>query len=1047
MQKRINVVKFKRLLAVVAVSLISAATYTQAQEPALRQVTGIVRDAQDSPVAGASVVATGTTTGTMTDANGRYSINVPAGINALTFSLLGMKTLTLPIVGNVLDAVLEEDIQQLDDIVMIGYGTVKKSDLTGAVGSVSSDQITAIGSTSVLSALQGAAPGVDILTSSARPGGGFSIQIRGQNSLNAGEPLYVVNGIVVSDIDFLAPEDIERIDVLKDASSTAIYGSRGSNGVVVIQTKGAQDAKSRLSVSYDGYYGVRAITRIPDFMDGREVTDFRSSRYYAWSNNEGKYTMSAADQNAITQRSTLINTNLYNEQYTDWIDLGTDNGYQQSHTVNILGNSRDISYNIGAGVQKEKGNFMNEEMSRYNLRGSFTHKAGKYFTSGANFNLSHRIVNSGSQYGYRDLFRMMPFFNAFDENGEYVKQPGVAAAIGGSGNFTSSANPLIEIENGSSETKTYNVIGSAFAELSPVEGLSLKTTFSPHLNQRRAGRYFGRTPDRTNDEARTEHRTRFSYTWDNVISYNHTFAEKHALNLTLINSVYKTTEELLAVGAQNFSYNSEWYNIFNGTLVPSNNSATYSQVTLLSWAARANYDFANKYLLTGTVRYDGSSKLANKWAAFPSLALAWRITEEDFMKSLMWLNTLKARVSFGYSGNNNGVNAYGTQVVPNTDELSYYDFNGSVVTGFATGTPVNTALTWEKTREWNFGVDFGLFKGRINGSVDFYDKLSDGLLMARTLTIESGVESMRDNIGSVNNRGVEVGLSTVNVKNRDWEWRTSFTFAHNKNAIRSLYGKEEDVVGEKRFIGQPINVIYDYRVNGVYSQAEWAAATAEQRTNMDIPYAGAPKVVDTDGNGKIDTEDRVILGHTNPDWTGSFTSILRWKGLDFSFTVYSRQGVLVLDEFLGEFGAHTSDRGRPKVKFDYYVPGGVPRIDWNNFTTDETGQKWVNWEGVSEENASAQYPVHGYKGSHYGDNGRIQDASFVKVRNITLGYTLPKSLTEKISLSQARIYFNVLNPFTFTDYVGWDPEYATTSQANGNGPSTVVYQVGLNLKF
>jgi TonB-linked SusC/RagA family outer membrane protein len=781
-------------------------------------------------------------------------------------------------------------------------------------------------------------------------------------------------------------------------------------------------------------------------MDGREVIDFRTSRYYAWNANEGKYTMGTAEQNTITQRSTVINSNLYNEQYTDWMDLGTDNGYQQSHALNILGNTRDISYNIGIGYQKEIGNFLNEEMSRYNVRSSITHKANKYFASGANLNLSHRIVNTGSQYGYRDLFRMMPFFNALEEDGEYIEQPGVAASINGSGNFTSSANPLIEIESGSNETKRFNVLGSLFAELTPVDGLSLKTTFSPSFNQRRAGRYFGKTPDRKNDEARTEHRTRFDWTWDNVITYNRTFAEKHALNVTLINSLYKTTEELLAVGAQTFPYNSEWYNIFSGTLVPDNNSATYSQVTLLSWAARGNYDYAKKYLLTATVRYDGSSKLADKWAAFPSLAVAWRVSEEEFMKNLAWLSSLKTRVSFGYSGNNNGVNAYGTQVSPDVGDLSYYDFDGAVVTGFAVGTPVNTALTWEKTREWNFGVDFGLLQGRINGSVDLYDKLSDGLLMERTLTIESGAESMRDNIGSVNNRGVEVGLSTVNVKTNGWEWRTSFTFAHNKNAIRSLYGKEDDVVGEKRFIGKPINVIYDYQVSGVYSQAEWASATPEQRAKMDIPYPGAPRVLDIDGNGEITTEDRVILGHTNPDWTGSFTSTLRWKGLDFSFTVYSRQGVLVIDEFLNEFGAHTSDRGRPKVVFDYYVPGGLPRIDWNNFL-DESGQKWVNFSGVSEENVDAKYPVHGYKGSHYGDNGRIQDASFVKVRNITLGYTLPESLTKKITLSQARVYFNVLNPFTFTDYVGWDPEYATTTQANGNGPSTVVYQLGVNLKF
>jgi TonB-linked SusC/RagA family outer membrane protein len=593
-------------------------------------------------------------------------------------------------------------------------------------------------------------------------------------------------------------------------------------------------------------------------------------------------------------------------------------------------------------------------------------------------------------------------------------------------------------------------LGSVFAEITPIEGLSVKTTFSPHFNQRRAGYYRGLTADRTVDEARSEHRTRFDWTWDNVITYNHTFAEKHGVNLTLINSVYNTSEELLRVGATGFPYNSEWYNIFNGTLRPADNLGSYSQMTMVSYAARVNYDYAKKYLLTATVRYDGSSKLAEKWAAFPSVAAAWRVTDEDFMQNVKTvLNNLKARVSFGYSGNNNGVDAYGTQATPNTGSLSYYDFDGSVQTGFGVGAPVNTLLTWERTREWNFGIDFGLFGGRINGTIDFYDKLSDGLLMDRTLTIESGVASMRDNIGSVNNRGIEIGLSTLNVKTKDWEWRTSFTFAKNNNAIRSLYGKEEDVPGESRFIGQPINVIYDYKINGVYSNAEWLAATPQERIDMDIPNPGAPKVVDMDGNGIINTDDRTILGSTNPDWTGSITSTLKYKGFDFSFTIYSRQGVYVNDYFSQEFiGAALTDRGRPKVNFDYYVPAGVPRIDWSNFTTDASGQQWVTWT-TSEENVNAKYPVGttALKGSHYGSNGSYQDASFVKVRNISLGYTLPKTLTEKIKLSQVRVYFNVLNPFTFTDYVGWDPEYATTTIANGNGPSSVVYQFGLNLKF
>jgi len=532
-----------------------------------------------------------------------------------------------------------------------------------------------------------------------------------------------------------------------------------------------------------------------------------------------------------------------------------------------------------------------------------------------------------------------------------------------------------------------------------------------------------------------------------VINYNRTFAENHRVNMTLIQSAYKTKYEYLSIYAENFPYNSGWYNMLGGTIGTGNSESGYAQTTLLSYAARLNYDYAGKYMVTGTVRYDGSSKLADKWAAFPSVALAWRMSEESFLLGADWLSNLKARVSFGYSGNNNGVSAYGTQQSPNTGSTVYYDFDGSVVSGFGTGSPVNRLLTWEKTREWNVGFDFGLFNNRVNGGVDLYDKLSDGLLMSRTLTIESGVDAMTDNIGSVNNRGIEVTVNTVNLQNTDWRWTTSFTFAANKNSIRSLYGKKEDVVNEARFIDEPINVIYDYKVDGVYSYADWSAMSADERSAMGADRPGYAKAIDTDGNGKMTTDDRVILGSIDPSWTGSMTSTVNYKNFDFSFNIYTRQGVFVDDRFLQEFGpSSNSQRGRPKVNMDYYVPGGVSRIDWNNFTIDENGQPWVTWS-TSEENADAKMPLQGYTGNFYGSNGSYQDASFVKVRNITLGYTFDKALISKAHLSSARVYLNILNPFTFTDYVGWDPEYATTSLQNGNGPSTVTYQVGLNLKF
>ncbi|MBP1614311.1 MAG: TonB-linked outer membrane protein, SusC/RagA family [Bacteroidetes bacterium] len=1032
----------KKAMATFFLSLLCLLSFAQGH-----LVSGIVTDADGEPMIGVNVVVKGTTNGTITDIEGRFKLSGVSEKSVLMFSYIGYVTQNIAI-GNQtsLKVTMADDSKSLEEVVVVGYGVVKKSDLTGSVGTVTAEKIASIGTSSIMGALQGATPGVDITMNSTRPGSGYDIQIRGQNSIEGGNPLYVVDGIVTSGIDFLNPADIERIDVLKDASSTAIYGSRGSNGVVIVQTKGAASVKSKMTVSYDGYYGVRKIARVPDFMDGREWTDFRTSTYYTWDATNLAYTLTASNQKAVTQNSKLVNQALYDQQYTDWLGLGTKDGSQQNHYINIAGSGGNISYNLGVGYQDEEGNFLLEEMNRYTLKGSIEHKASKFFTTGANFALTHQIINTGSQYGYRDLMRMPVVLKAYDDDGNLIDQPGIKANIEGDGNFTSSANPLIEIQSGSNETRRFDVLGSIYMQFTPLEGVNFKTTFSPSFNRTRNGYYYEANANRTYNQAQNKNQETFDWTWDNVLTLNKKFKEVHNLNLTLINSVYKSQYEYLTVYAENFPYDSQWYNMFNGTVSTGNSGSGYTQVTMLSYAARANYDYAGKYLVTGTVRYDGSSKLADKWAAFPSAAVAWRMSEEEFLKDVKWLDNLKLRVSWGYSGNNNGVSAYGTQVSPKTSSNVLYDFGGTVVSGFGTGTPVNTSLTWEKTREWDFGLDFGIFGGRINGGIDYYDKISDGLLMDRTLTIESGVSSMTDNIGSVHNKGWEISLNTQNIKTRDWQWNTSFTFAKNKNAIRSLYGKREDVISESRFIGQPINLIYDYKVNGLYSKAEWDAMTTEQRTNMGATAPGYSKAVDMTGEGKMSTDDKTILGHCDPDWTGSLSSTLMWKNFDFSFNIYTRQGQFVNDYFLQEFGvAANSQRGRPKVNQDYYIPGDVSRIDYSNFTLDTDGQPWVSW-GTSTEHVG-KVPIYNFRGNYYGGNGSYQDASFVKVRNITFGYTFNKELIKKVGLSYARFYLNVLNPFTFTNYVGWDPEYATTTLQNGNGPSTVTYQFGVNLKF
>ncbi|WP_257669149.1 SusC/RagA family TonB-linked outer membrane protein [Parapedobacter tibetensis] len=1007
-----------------------------------RQLQGTVYDELAQPLSGVSLMVQGTNIGTTTDEDGKFVVAIPAtGEVLIEVRYIGYKSQVLAVGDRqTMDIEMESEAALLEEVVAIGYGTVKKGDLTGSVGTVSADALVARGTTSVMSALQGTVAGVDISSNSVRPGGGFSIQIRGQNSIQSGQsPLYVVDGVVASNIDFLNPADIQKIDVLKDASSTAIYGSRGSNGVVIVTTKNAgAPGASRTTVTYDGYYGIRDLARIPDFMDGREWVDFRTSAFYTFEN--GQYVL--ANPNVILQQSPLLERRLYEERYEDWLGLGTRSGQQQNHYVGIAGSTEKMNYNLGVGYQNEEGNFIKEDLNRYTIKLSVEHRLSDYFSTGASVNLVQGINNSGSELGYRDILRMPPILYAYDDDGNLINQPGIAASIQGQGNFTSSPNPLSEINSGTEEVRQHDFLGSIFAELRPLENLSIRSTFLPRFNRTRTGRYYGVVEGQRNqDHAFQSNAESFEWTWDNVINYTKTLGNDHNINVSLIQSAYKTRWEGIQAAANDLPYPSWWYNLFSGSFVVGSSNTAYTESTLLSYAARANYDYKGKYLLTGTIRYDGSSKLRDKWKAFPSAALAWRISEEDFMQA-SFLNDLKVRFSFGYSGNNYGILPFGAQQTPETNSLVWYDFGGDVVSGFAPGRPVNEFITWEKTRETNLGFDFSLFNYRLSGTVDLYDKLSDGLLMNRTLTVESGVSYMTDNIGSVNNRGIEVGLNSTNVRTRDWEWNTSVVFAHNKNAIQTLYGKKEDVVGEKRFIGQPINVIYDYRIIGLWrmDQLNEAAQLGQQ--------PGQAIAQDIDGDGAITPEgDRAILGSVDPQWTGSFTSNLRYKNWDFSFNIFTRQGVFVSDSFLDEFGPHNVQRGRPKVRYDYYVPPNLLRYDWNNWGTHANGNPQATWGDSGQGNEQAQYPHPQNKGPYYGDNGKYTDASFVKVRNIILGYTLPQNVTSRWGMSQFRVYANVLNPFTFTEYAGWDPEYATTALASGNGPSNITYQLGVNVKF
>lgn len=1091
-----------------------------------KTITGVVKDTAGELIIGASVVVKGTTIGTVTNIDGIYSLNVPTTAKVLEFTFVGMQKLEVAILGSVVNVTLKDESRDLDELVVVGYGSIRKSDLTGSVSSVNAAKITEQGTTNVISAMQGSVAGVQIQQKSSRSGAAFDIIVRGQNSVSGNSsPLYVVDGVITSNIDFLNPQDIEKIDILKDASSTAIYGSRGSNGVVIVQTKSGKSVQqaAKTTISYDGYYGVSNIARMPNFMDSQEWMKYRilNYQYTSDTNSDGVLEFATADLKNIwmggVQLRDLNNGKGLQQVYadgtfggsqwlldrylnntsTDWVGLVSQQGVQQNHYVDISGSTKDVAYVVGVGYQDEKGVFVNDSYNRYNMKGSVTAKINDKWSAGFNINTAYSIQEQGSDNAILSAFRMSPIVDAYANGkldaaknhleGDVIVVPGKTTetlldanknAIFpnsiGSGGFTSSINPLIDLANTSNNTQKIVALGSAYLQFSPVKNLTLKTTLSPSFTTYRKGLYKSTLTEGNYDnplttavendaKANVENFMYFNYTWDNQVNYKFALNSDHNLDIMGLHSIYGDNSELYGINTAGYNSNYLWYNLGTATNTANTKlTSAYTESMMVSLAARANYAYKGKYLATLTVRSDGSSKLAqgHKWATFPSASVAWRMSEESFMASTKdVLSNLKLRASLGFTGNNN-IDPFLTQILAN--QTTYYNFGTTNALGVGPGSLVSQALTWEKTRELNFGADFGLFNNRIDLSVDLYNRLSSGLLQKRTLPLESGAGTMTDNLGSVSNKGIEVSLNTYIINTKDLKWNVSGSFTANTNEIVNLFGNTTPSYvfinsnTQKWMVGESINSIYGYVYDGVWTPE----ALQEAKTNKDpravnsagkfIAREGQAKVKDFDGNG-IDANDRRIQGHADPSWTAGLSTNLSFKGFDFALNLYTAQGMTVFSPFIEEF-TNYNDRGRQKLMMDdYYVPAGTYMLaaDGSFFQQPTAINNQARPMPYTDNGSKANCGPYWHTSKEAANEmpGSWVDASYLKVRNISLGYTLAKSVVKTLGISNLRVYCNVLNPFVFSNYAGFDPEWAGATMGRDNGPATVTYQFGANIKF
>ena len=965
---------------------LSAYSASSAQQGS--KVKGKVTDASNSPLPGVAVIVKGTTIGSTTDMDGNYSLsNIPAN-STLQFKFVGMQTKEV-VVGNktTIDASLDDETIGIEEVVAIGYGTAKKRDVTGAVGSVKAEAIVRSNPVQPAKALQGQLAGVNVNKVNSRPGSDYTIDIRGVHSISfSSEPLVVIDGVMGGKLNTLNPSDIETMDVLKDASSAAIYGARGANGVIIITTKKGSQGKTK--VTYEGYAGIKVPTNLPDLMTGPQY-------YHAYND-----VVKAENPTAQIIWTTAEQANANAGNNVDWVNEVTETSPQTSHVIALSGGNENTTHYFSAGYLSEKGNLLNTGYNRYNMKGTVDSKLNNVVKVGFSTYYTYSIQNLGSNETLRNAYRARPLgtilyadlTNPTETNDKDVE--GYAFWMGIKD--TQVQNPILEVRasNYKDETRVSSFLGNGYIELTPLNGLSFKSSLSASVFSSRRGIFQGAdSKGRLNrlPAAANTWNMNGSYTWDNVLNYKFKTG-LHNLNLTGVQSAMAERFETSGTQVENLSYNSDWYALNTAALINGVSSSLIER-TILSFMGRFNYNYNERYLLTLTGRYDGSSVLAegNKWAFFPSVAVAWRAIEEPFVKQLNLFSDLKLRVSYGEVGND-VVAPYSTQAYLNK---TAYDFGGAPAYGYAPRNIGNSDLKWENSAEYNLGLNMGFVKNRIIVDLELYNKKTNDLIQNVAIPTSLGYSSVTANVGKLLNRGVEVTLNTVNVQQKDFKWTSNINFSKNHNEILELYGGTvTQDIANSLFVGKSLKSNYYYQFNGIWQTSE----AAEAAKYSQVP--GSVKVVDQNNDGKISSstgiDDRVVLGNQLPKWIAGINNTFTYKSWDFSFFIYTRQGVQFQNSLLSGTMGELGNNRYNHLNLNYWT------------TTNPTNDYFGVWQANPYRQA-IQY----------------KNASFVRLSNVTLGYNLPKSALNAIKFSNLRLYLQANNPKIWTKEKGiWmDPEF------------------------
>lgn len=1025
--------KNKILLLLIGITAYSMSLFAQD-----RKVSGIVKGKSDQElIIGANVLIKGTKRGTVTNVNGKFAIYVGQSDKELEISYVGMKRKIVKLEANKTSYMieLEEDYNSLDDVVVIGYGTQAKRDIIGSITTISSKDLDSNSGGNINTALQGKIPGMQIVSTSGEPGAGSSIKIRGASSINGGsEPLYIVDGVPIesenissidgdatfSPIAGINPSDIESIEVLKDASSAAIYGSRAANGIVMITTKGGNKfEKSKPIVTVSHTSSVVSISRKLDAMNAEQ---FRTAYKEARANN-----------NQVAEQGWIVNPfHPYYNRTTDWQDVIFRTAYQTRNDVSVRGGSDSFSYGVSAGYRDLKPVVINTKYNQINLRANFLYKVGKRITAGTKVSFSNmdytRILSSGSNNysALRAALFTNPCFSPYDPlTGEVVDWLGVKEQ----------RNPLAVATKVPIHFKRRWLTMNQYIQINLTKGLNLRVSVSGDISKTNQDSFMPKefdsnTPARDNGKFRQSESQ--SFLNENTLSYNGKI-KSHHLNVVLGQSFQQDRTEAIVLNGNGY---------IDKSVITIQNASTYTNISrseseraLLSFFGRVSYDWKGRYLASATLRSDGSSRFGKnkRFGTFPSASIGWRFSDEKFMNfAKKILRDAKFRASVGVTGN---------QTISNYASLGSYTASSNKYDGnveILYNAMPNDIIGWEKTTQYNIGLDLSFFNGRVVFNADAYLKKTNDLLFDFPVPNYTGFSSVPRNYGSVENKGLEFLLETVNLTGK-FKWKTSFNISMNRNKITELPNNEDIIIGDFSLgrVGEPMGVFYAHKALGVYSKDEdnvyilpnGQKDQVRKGASTGAPFKGGDMIwEDIDGNGVIDDNDRVIIGDPNPKFIGGMSNTFSYKGVSLNIMMQWSYGNKIMNELRRTRNAMrtTSNLGQDALA-RWKAQGDI-----TNFPMIRYQDKMENFRPSSFN---------------------MEDGSFLRIKEITLSYNIPPKWCKKVFLKSANVYISGTNLLTWSKYSGYDPEVNTSTSPfiqgvdNGAFPKSRSYNLGVNFTF